>query len=543
MSDYEHHAEDDFSLKKLFIPLTTLKAIHIIVIVGFIVFFNSLFSPFIGDDYGQIIQNQLIHSLSNFPLFFTGGSFGAGGGLAGIYYKPISSFVLSGIYTLFGASPFFFHSTQLMLHIINTFLLYLLFSKFLKNYFALFLAFIFLIHPINSESVVYVSNIQEPLFFLFGIIGILFLSQKNISTRSLLVSQIFFLLSLFSKETGILFVMAAFLYVIFFKKAYLKYFIIFIILMISTYSLFRFLVGGVYFNQEALSPIMQASLYERVISIPAILLYYLKTFFFPMTLLFSQQWVVGQADLASFIIPLLFDLLFLILFASVVIVTIKNSLKSLKPLLFFSTWFFIGLILHFQIFPLDTTVSDRWFYFPIVGFLGVIAISMQSFFEKIKYSQKKILYILIAISIISLLSLRTVIRNSNWHDPVTLYTHDIPLMKPNFSLENALAYEYLERRDLGKALTHAKKSVDLFPTFLNLTNLGAIYTEMGDIKTGKIYYIKAIGKGNNFYLAYQNLAGISALYDDPGEAKKSILEYIKRFPNNPRLYIHGNSSL
>jgi len=528
--------EEEFSFKSLFSPLTTFKAIHIIIIVGLIVFLNSLFNQFIGDDIEQIIQNQFMHSLSNFLLFFKGSTFIAGGSLTGIYYKPIFSVVLSGIYSIFGASPFFFHSIQLMLHIANASLLYLLFSKFLKKYFALFLSLIFLIHPINSESVAYISGMQEPLFFFFGIVGLLFLLQENISIRSLLASQIFFLLSLFSKETGILFVVIAFLYIVIFKRIYIKHFIISSVLMISTYSVFRFLIGGVYFNRGVSFPIAQASLFERFISVPAILLYFVKTFFFPNILLFNQQWIIEKVDFASFTIPLLLDLLFLILFTSAVFVTIKNSPKLLKPLLFFSAWFFIGLILHLQIFPLDATVSDRWFYFPIVGLLGVIVVLMQDFFERIKYPQKQTLYILIAVCIIFLLSLRTIIRNTNWFDPITLYTHDIPLMKPNFALENGLAYEYLERKDWNRALVYAKKSVDLYPTFSNYTNLGAIYLNMGDIKTGEMYTLKALEKGNNFYLAYENLAAISALYDDPIEAKKNIVKYIERFPNDQRLY-------
>lgn len=56
-----------FSFKKLFVPFTTAKAIHLIVIIGFVVYVNSLYNGFVVDDLGQIIGNESIRSLTNIP--------------------------------------------------------------------------------------------------------------------------------------------------------------------------------------------------------------------------------------------------------------------------------------------------------------------------------------------------------------------------------------------------------------------------------------------------------------------------------------------
>lgn len=63
------HSEDDFSLKRFF------SFVVCIIIVGFLVFFNSLFNAFAYDDDLQIVSNPLVHSLVNIPYFFMGGSF------------------------------------------------------------------------------------------------------------------------------------------------------------------------------------------------------------------------------------------------------------------------------------------------------------------------------------------------------------------------------------------------------------------------------------------------------------------------------------
>ncbi len=63
--------EKEFTFKDYFVPLTTTKAIHFIIIIGIVVYANALFNGFIADDNGQILDNQLVHSIGNFFTFFT----------------------------------------------------------------------------------------------------------------------------------------------------------------------------------------------------------------------------------------------------------------------------------------------------------------------------------------------------------------------------------------------------------------------------------------------------------------------------------------
>jgi len=121
----------NFSFKDLFIPLTTKKAIIFIFLIGFIVFFNGLFNNFILDDTQQIVDNVHVHSIGYFFSFFTGSTFYNGGtSLAGVYYKPLLITFFSFIYTFFGAQPFIFHLFQILLHIINACIIFLLFKCF-----------------------------------------------------------------------------------------------------------------------------------------------------------------------------------------------------------------------------------------------------------------------------------------------------------------------------------------------------------------------------------------------------------------------------
>ncbi len=148
MPDQEQQ-EDEFSLKQYFVPLTTTKAIHFIIIIGLVVYFNSLFNGFVGDDNGQIINNVAVHSINNIFGFFKVSTFDLGNGVSGMYYKPLLLLVYSLIYAISGSNAFFFHFFQLLIHIANAVFVFILFKKFINKDWAFLLSSVFLVHPIN----------------------------------------------------------------------------------------------------------------------------------------------------------------------------------------------------------------------------------------------------------------------------------------------------------------------------------------------------------------------------------------------------------
>src|SRR5260370_31636691 len=216
--------EQDFSLKEffspvsaLFSPLTTGKAINIIVIVGIIVFGNVLFNDFIGDDKIYIINDPQTNVV-NIALWFGKNDFNTLG-----QYRPLPQAYFSILYILFGATPFPYHIMQLLLHIAATALLYVLFRKFLSPSVALLSALVFLIHPMQVESVSYIAQTVSPLFFLLGIIPLILSIDKKVSAKKLGLTFFLVLLSLFVKEKVILFfVLMAFYSLLFSRKALLK---------------------------------------------------------------------------------------------------------------------------------------------------------------------------------------------------------------------------------------------------------------------------------------------------------------------------------
>lgn len=522
--------------------MTKKNYIYLLIFIGFIVFFNSLFNGFVWDDEEQVLNNILVHSFGNFFQFFSSSTFNTGGtgSLGGLYYKPLMTTFFSLIYTIFGPNPFFFHLFQVSLHITNSIFVFLvfglLFKSLNKNLLSFILALIFLIHPINTEAVIYISCFQDILFFFFGIIAFwLVVSKRLNSFKKYLLLFILLLCSLLSKETGILFIIIIAVYVFIFSKKYLKSYLITAFSSIAAYSFLRFVVAGIFLNKHGLTPISTLSFFERLLSVPQVAIFYLKTFFYPLDLSISQHWVVKSANIQDFYLPLMLCILGLSLLIGIFVIYYFKKNQYTSEYLFFLIWFLLGITLHLQIiFPLDMTVSERWFYFPMVGLLGIIGtITLQI---NIKQKILKKILVICLILLLVVFSLRTIIRNTDWKDGLTLYSHDINISKGAFDLENNLGVELYRAGRFDEAEEHFKNSTKLAPDWwTNWNNLGAMFERKNDLSTAKIYYQKAIDNGQ-YYLAYENLAKIYLKTESPENAITFTEKSLRILPNNSTLW-------
>lgn len=521
--------------------MTKRGYIYLIIILGLITFFNSLYNGFVWDDEEQVLNNIAVHSLSNLPQLFYGSTFNTGGTgtLGGLYYKPLMSVFFSLIYTFFGPNPFFFHFFQVILHITNAVFVFLIFRYFFsgakKDLIAFIPALIFLVHPINTEAVVYISSLQDTLFFFFGITALwMIVSKKVVNIKSFLLITILMLSSLFSKETGILFIFLVCFYSFLFNGKILKPVFISSFSSIAVYSFLRFFVAGIYFNKHGLTPISTLSFFERLLSIPKILFFYIKTFFYPKDLAISQHWIVQSVNFYDFFIPLV-----LILIISGILIWFlyffwKKKSNYFKYYLFFLVWFFAGLIFHSNfIFPLDMTVSERWFYFPINGLLGILTI----LFLQIKLNKitKRFGAVFLMIILILLVT-RTIVRNSDWINGLSLFSRDVQISINTFDLENNLGVELFRAGQFDEAGKHFALSTQIAPSWwTNWNNLGAIEERNGNFEAAKFDYQKAIDNGK-YYLAYQNLAKLYLLTESPQKTIAFTEGSLKTLPNNASLW-------
>jgi hypothetical protein len=392
------------------------------------------------------------------------------------------------------------------------------------------LAIIFLIHPQNNEAVVYIANLQDPLFVFFGLLGLLVLVY---SPQRYPFALVWLFLSLLSKETGIAFLGVSFVYAAFFQPKKLPFLTIGIAGVLFCYFFLRGPIAHIGTAHIPLAPITLATISERLLTIPAIIFFYFSTFFFPFHISALHFWVVQKPNFSQFLVPLVLVLSGISILVWYGTTLFRSKSKLTKLFLFFCCWVIMGIVLHLHLFAvLDATAADRWFYFPFIGLLGIGGVLASTIsFPSLRFKKlTTCFFILLFIA----LGIRTYIRNYDWKDTLTLYEHDSKETPANFLTNNALGTEYINTGDYDKAKPLILASVIEYPYFANLNNAAIIALHEKNPELARKYLEEALKKSNN-YLVSENYSSFLMKYGTKQEAKDFTQQAVQRYPQSIKL--------
>ena len=168
-----------------------------ILFLCILVYASSLSHPFSNlDDQVQVTENPDIRELgwANIEKIFSSTYVGM--------YQPLTTLVNAVIYSFSQLNPFAYHLLALILHLLNSILVFVLLRKFLQDpAVSLLLTGIFCLHPMQVESVAWVSASSSLLFGFFYLLALwnyLRFREEENQMKYLFLSLLFFLLSCLS---------------------------------------------------------------------------------------------------------------------------------------------------------------------------------------------------------------------------------------------------------------------------------------------------------------------------------------------------------
>lgn len=369
-----------------------------------LVYWQGLYGDYVFDDTGNILENYhlKIDSLNLKSL-----SSAAFSGDAGPLKRPISvvSFAINYYFTDF--DPFYFKLTNLLIHLVNTLLVWLIaralfsFSKqstAVIGWGSLLAAALWGLHPLNLTSVLYVVQRMVSLSTLFGLLAVFLYvqlrSQNNRTTQATLLYSLGIVISLaasvFSKESGLLFLPLIYITELFILKgknihsqqdikiANLKlthwlWISIAVALAVIFLKLPKYIAPEAFLSRGF-------TLEERVLTETRVLFYYLKLFIFPRITelsLYHDDFTISN----SLTQPI--STLYAALGLAGITVACLALYKKTPWLLFAWLWFLIGHAMESTVFSLEL-IHEHRNYFAIIGFALLVPLAIQQSSHKLK---------------------------------------------------------------------------------------------------------------------------------------------------------------
>lgn len=516
-----------------------------IVIVTAIVFANTLANGFIDnwDDNAYVIYNDVIKSLSwaNIKQIFS--SFYLAN------YHPLTTLTYAIEYNMFGLNPFPFHITNYIFHILNAALVYLFIKNFTQKPIVAFItALLFSIHPMHVESVAWISERKDVLYTFFFLLSLIsynkhlnespnpqtqgFTSYVKLHSSNLVLSFVWFILSLLSKPAAVCLPVVLVLMDYYVYKTFSWRYIITKIHFFALALLFGILAvlsQSSFDSINIVTPIY--NIIDRVFIASYSGVYYLFNVFFPFNLSALHYFPVKQGDFLPIEYYLSLPLLLLIVWGVIKAGKFKNEL------IFGLAFYLITIALVLQIIPIGrAVVSERYSYVP---YIGIFFIFGQFFYNiKDKSTIKTVVSILLIVYTL-MFSYITYERNKVWKDGMVLFSDVINKYPKQPEAYNSRGLSYSNHNLLEESLNDFNIAIGLD------TNLAISYFNRGTL-LGKIDkhteaiadFTKTIELNPDHSGAYNN-RGYSLMYlNKMDESIKDFNKAIELNPNDANVYFN-----
>ena len=496
-----------------------LFALFIAIIAG-IIYIPALDYSFQFDDQIHIIDNTTIytHQYINNPEVWKHHE-----------NRPLSrlSFILS--YDLTGNSVQGYRLVNYLLHLLNTLLIYFLALKLLskistKNkkqlrYQALFISAIFLIHPIQIQSVVYIIQRMNLLSAFFILLSLLIyinvreiFQRKGLTIGSVLLIPVAMILALagfLSKQNAAVlpFLILVVEFIAFTgKQPREKFFRYGISLLFLGVILFFLVSYGIPSTKNSTNPL------AYFVTQWGVLLHYIRLIIIP----------IGQnIDYAHPVQTAPYNLL-VYLYAFIHLVIIGGALfyrKGNKIIRLGILWFYAAHLIESSIIPINDLMVEHRNYLPLFGILLILSEFGSYLYEK--YKNAAVIYPIILILAFGTCSF---VRIQKWESMETLWG-DSAIKNPlNKRAWNNLAYACL-KSNTSKSIESSLKAILIDSTYYQAyDNLGAALILKGDTTSAIKSFRMSIkyGPKQNF-APYYNLGNCLA-----NKSPQEALQYYKK---------------
>ncbi len=441
-------------------------------------------------------------------------------------WSPVTLLSLALDYKLYGLNAGGFHVTSLLLHSFNTALVFLIINSIFedKNK-SFFITLLFLIHPLNVETVVWVSERKGMLAALFTLLSLYFFlkfNQGNYKKIFYSLSLASFCLALLAKAVFVALPLIFILIEWYICKAKARDFylaktfynaipFLLVSLLIGTLTIWVHSATGAIASNE-INPI-----HHRLGNAVTSFLIYLKQLFYPFQLTVMYRYKI---------IPIHIVIGSIVIISGMAFVVYNNRIK--RPYLLFSIlWYTLFLLPVLGIIQSGYHAhADRYAYIPLIGaYIAIVFL----FSEFIKWINIRPIIIRSAVSMfIVMLMFISWVQISTWKNTLYLFQHTLTIDSDNYAANTNLAVFLMLNGNIPKGMEHYNRARKITPFYINMYDTisrNLTILQKPDMAVKVLYDL--ISNHKNFVRAYIKIAKIRINQQQYLNAKNILLKAIK----------------
>jgi protein O-mannosyl-transferase len=502
-----------------------------IIVLAIFAYFPTFSGEFILDDNALVKNNSFIkesHSLLEY--FNQEDSIVDKADLSDYhsgYYRPLINLTYRLDYMLWGMNAVGFRITNLILHILCCLIIYKLINFFADKEIAFWMAILFCVHPVNTESVSFIASRNNIIVTLFIVCSFFFyvIGWERKSYLAYVVSVVLFAGAVFAKEFGLMVIPVFFLYQRLLCKqkdnlikeiiSYIPFVIISIVYLV--------LRNGV--TNSILTPSDVTGFWTRIYFIPYIIFWNFKLIFLPHNLHF---FVIPYPSNIYDLYAIISILLFLVIIAALWI-TRRNKLIVFSGLSF--------ILLMFPILGIISTSSSsiiamRWLYVPMTFMLIGIGVIIK---KGLVIRRQFVTFLLVTVTIY--LGIYTFTLNRGlWHDQDALIRQEaLGFNNPLFFAD--MAEKYLTEKNYDEAEKYFRLAIEKRPSgVFSYISFSTLLTETGRPEIAISFLDKAKGLTRSHRAQGEWADSMGRAFVKMGEMEKG-LQYFKKaiiyYPEEP----------
>jgi protein O-mannosyl-transferase len=499
---------------KLFI-LHNLPFILFTAVLIFVAYAGLINGQFLtADDIPGIVQNPLTKNLPEALRMFA---------LQKIYFALI--------YSAFGMSSTAFHIGSIVMHVMNTFLVFVLAYILFGKKPAIIATLLFAVHPVNSEAVGWIAGNGYLFFAMFSLLSLIsFALYKTLRKKVyLIISCAIFVLSMLTLKNPWTLI-TPFLIVImdqyiFEKKinfknilSYLPYipfalFFVYKWVIIDAGTVVNTLQTDYYFEPSKAEPLLNR--------LPFTIYSMANLYVFPSELtIYPGSQIIPYAYYA-----------FMFLSTIVIISLIFILRKKRRVFSGFILMMLAAIIPTYSPVVVAWYIADRYLYLGSVFFC--IGLSLIILAAGKKYNWKHFVNTAVAIIVI-LYSVRTIVRAQDYQTNKGFWIATLKTAPMSERAYNNLGDAYATEGNYPVAIQYFAKSVEIKPTYADaIHNLGFTYMEAGDIENARKYLLLAYQVNPRLYQALFKLGYLEYQQKNVALAKTYFQKVIEMSPQSP----------